>query len=266
MIKLMGAHTHRARQRLSRFRSARTVPGALIESMDARSPAGRARLLHGTALEWLGCTRERFAVKHAHARESRDALSRADATRAFDICHPARLRRAAAVAFRRRPGARERDAQRRLRRRHAPRRQLQREQYTLNAHCNGTHTECVGHVTDERSSVHARLLGGPLYLAALVTVAPVDASAAARRQTPTPTAGDRVITRACPGERAGTDGRHRSHRSARRTHTAERAGQAHAAYDGASPAPFFTLRGGAISSSSASSTCCVDLPSIDRCT
>ena len=35
-------------------------PGALIESMDL-DEATRARLLHGTALEWLGLPRERFA-------------------------------------------------------------------------------------------------------------------------------------------------------------------------------------------------------------
>src|ERR1041384_7169391 len=27
------------------------------------------------------------------------------------------------------------------------------EQYTLIPHCNGTHTECVGHITNERISV-----------------------------------------------------------------------------------------------------------------
>ena len=31
------------------------------------------------------------------------------------------------------------------------------EQYTLIAHCNGTHTECVGHITNERISVRACL-------------------------------------------------------------------------------------------------------------
>jgi aminocarboxymuconate-semialdehyde decarboxylase len=36
------------------------VPGAMIESMLDLSPATRARLLHGTALEWLGLDLERF--------------------------------------------------------------------------------------------------------------------------------------------------------------------------------------------------------------
>src|SRR5215218_3551342 len=31
------------------------------------------------------------------------------------------------------------------------------EQYTLIPHCNGTHTECVGHITHARISVHNSL-------------------------------------------------------------------------------------------------------------
>ena len=41
---------------------------------------------------------------------------------------------------------------------------------TLAPHCNGTHTECVGHVTDDRVAVSERVPGG-LCLARLVTVA-----------------------------------------------------------------------------------------------
>ena len=39
----------------------------------------------------------------------------------------------------------------------------------LTPHCNGTHTECVGHVTSDRISVHDVLRGG-LHLARLVSV------------------------------------------------------------------------------------------------
>ena len=52
---------------------------------------------------------------------------------------------------------------------------------TLAPHCNGTHTECVGHVTDDRVAVSERVPGG-LRLARLVTVAPVAASASAEEQ------------------------------------------------------------------------------------
>ena len=33
------------------------------------------------------------------------------------------------------------------------------EELRLIPHCNGTHTECVGHVTSERVSVHERMVG-----------------------------------------------------------------------------------------------------------
>jgi arylformamidase len=45
------------------------------------------------------------------------------------------------------------------------------ENITLNAHCNGTHTECVGHITDERISVN-ECLKEAFILADLVTVLP----------------------------------------------------------------------------------------------
>lgn len=45
------------------------------------------------------------------------------------------------------------------------------EQYTFIPHCNGTHTECVGHITDERISVRECLLD-VIFPAMLVTVEP----------------------------------------------------------------------------------------------
>lgn len=46
------------------------------------------------------------------------------------------------------------------------------ESYTFMPHCNGTHTECIGHIVDERLSVHT-LLHDTLLPATLVSVAPV---------------------------------------------------------------------------------------------
>lgn len=45
------------------------------------------------------------------------------------------------------------------------------EQYTLIPHCNGTHTECVGHITHERISVHD-CLKDVFIPATLISVAP----------------------------------------------------------------------------------------------
>jgi len=46
------------------------------------------------------------------------------------------------------------------------------EQYTFIPHCNGTHTECVGHITDERISV-LDCLQDVMMSAVLTTVEPV---------------------------------------------------------------------------------------------
>ena len=67
------------------------------------------------------------------------------------------------------------------------------EEYRLTPHCNGTHTEGVGHVTHERSSIHALATGGP-EIALLLSVAPVDASAANETASPEPQRGDRLIS------------------------------------------------------------------------
>lgn len=48
------------------------------------------------------------------------------------------------------------------------------ETYKFISHCNGTHTECVGHITDERISIHESLEDS-LVPATLVSVAPENA-------------------------------------------------------------------------------------------
>jgi arylformamidase len=67
--------------------------------------------------------------------------------------------------------------------------------YTITAHCNGTHTECVGHITAERLSV--RDLCTELFsVALLISVEPVPAGATSESTTPLPKSGDFIITRA----------------------------------------------------------------------
>lgn len=67
------------------------------------------------------------------------------------------------------------------------------EAITLVPHCNGTHTEGPGHLTEERLSVHASALR-PLYLAALISVTPEDAAESVETSAPGPQPGDRLIT------------------------------------------------------------------------
>ena len=65
---------------------------------------------------------------------------------------------------------------------------------TLIPHCNGTHTECVGHLTRERLDV-TRIAPFGFVPALLVSVAPQPAADAGETSAPQPQAGDLLITR-----------------------------------------------------------------------
>ncbi len=69
------------------------------------------------------------------------------------------------------------------------------EVLTLAPHCNGTHTECIGHVTDDRVAV-ADCVPGGLLLALLISLEPVAAGATPEDSQPLPSAGDRLVTAA----------------------------------------------------------------------
>jgi kynurenine formamidase len=65
---------------------------------------------------------------------------------------------------------------------------------TLIPHCNGTHTECVGHLTRGQLDAH-RVVPLGLIPALLVTVEPVAAEATSESTDPSPQAGDMLVTR-----------------------------------------------------------------------
>ena len=66
---------------------------------------------------------------------------------------------------------------------------------SLIPHCNGTHTECVGHLTREPVDAH-RLAPSGLIPALVVSVEPVEATQTqGESTTPAPQRGDRLITR-----------------------------------------------------------------------
>jgi len=69
------------------------------------------------------------------------------------------------------------------------------ESLTLIPHCNGTHTECIGHLTEERIAVSDVLRGG-LWVAAVVSVSPRLAGATRESSEPAPAASDRLLTAA----------------------------------------------------------------------
>ena len=67
------------------------------------------------------------------------------------------------------------------------------EEIRLIPHCNGTHTECIGHITDERIAITEVTLD-LLIPATLITVAPVIASETGDDYDPQKTANDLLIT------------------------------------------------------------------------
>jgi len=68
------------------------------------------------------------------------------------------------------------------------------EVISLTPHCNGTHTECVGHLTRERLDA-SRVAPLGLLPALLVTVDPEPAGATAEGSDPQPHPGDLLVTR-----------------------------------------------------------------------
>jgi kynurenine formamidase len=68
------------------------------------------------------------------------------------------------------------------------------EEYRLITHCNGTHTECIGHITNERIAV-TDVLKDVLMPALLVTVEPESAIVSGEKYPSELDAGDRMITR-----------------------------------------------------------------------
>jgi kynurenine formamidase len=71
---------------------------------------------------------------------------------------------------------------------------------TLTPHCNGTHTECAGHITEKRLSIHA-LSPEPFVFAALISVTPQKAETTQENYDPPLSPEDRVISLEAFGER-----------------------------------------------------------------
>jgi len=65
---------------------------------------------------------------------------------------------------------------------------------TLIPHCNGTHTECVGHLTREPVDAH-RVAPLGLLPTLLVSIEPIDAATSRESTDPIPQPGDKLITR-----------------------------------------------------------------------
>ena len=125
-------------------------------------------------------------------------------------------------------------------------------EHRLVTHCQGTHTECVGHLVDEPLSVD-EVLREPLIPATLVSVEP-DAAADGDHQIT-----DRVLRAAL--ERHAVAGFRRA--IVIRT-LPNGTAKLRARYDGAAPAAYLTAAAGALLAELGCEHLVVDLPSLDR--
>ncbi len=135
------------------------------------------------------------------------------------------------------------------------------ELLTLAPHCNGTHTECVGHLTEDRVAVSERVPGG-LVLALLVTLVPVPASASSEDSDPTPAPGDRLVTAAALNAACTSFDAVRP--AAMILRTADGASGPHRSYRGAAPAPYLSRQAAAWLVARDIQHVVLDLPSADR--
>jgi kynurenine formamidase len=136
------------------------------------------------------------------------------------------------------------------------------EMLTLTPHCNGTHTECVGHLTEDKVAVSERVPGG-LVFALLVTLEPAAAAATPEDSDPLPAPGDLLVTA------AALDAAFRSHGAAApramilRTTQESRRGPHHH-YLGPAPAPYLSRQAAAWLVDHGIDHVVLDLPSADR--
>jgi arylformamidase len=134
--------------------------------------------------------------------------------------------------------------------------------YTLTPHCNGTHTECVGHVTNERIGVREEAREH-FSAALLVSVEAAAADAASEGSDPPPRAGDRLVTRtALAAAAAPHDLEHYRALIVRTKPNAS--SKRHRNYDAGELPPYFTAEAMRWIAECGIHTLVVDLPSVDR--
>ena len=133
--------------------------------------------------------------------------------------------------------------------------------YSLTPHCNGTHTECVGHVTRDRVAI--REIGiEPLSPALLVTVTPETAATTDDFSDPPPRAGDRLITRRALQASTGPDMAGCRALVVRTLPNAP--DKQHRDYDAGAMAPYFSIQAMHWLVQHDIRHLVVDLPSVDR--
>lgn len=136
------------------------------------------------------------------------------------------------------------------------------ELLTLAPHCNGTHTECVGHVTDGRVAVADCLRGG-LAFALLLSLQPVAAATAGEGSDPAPARDDLLVTAAALQSAAAQHRGPAPRALVIRTRKAAGA-QPLQSYRGPAPAPFLSRQAAEWLVDRGIEHVVLDLPSADR--
>lgn len=134
--------------------------------------------------------------------------------------------------------------------------------YSLSPHCHGTHTECVGHVTDNATSL-AGLTPVPPALALLVSVRPEPLGEVAAGPADPRSATDPVISRALLATAAARWTRDPWTALVVRTLPND-PGKRHRQYEGPCPAAYFTAEAMHWVVERGVTSLVVDLPSLDR--
>lgn len=135
------------------------------------------------------------------------------------------------------------------------------EQLTIVPHCNGTHTECVGHVTTDRVAVHEVIKGG-LHVARVVSVRPEPVGESGETRDPDAADDEPVVTARLlyealarfPGHSPALAIRTLPNDSTKLTRR----------YEGPAPAPYLTREAADAIVAAGVRHLIVDLPSLDR--
>jgi len=133
---------------------------------------------------------------------------------------------------------------------------------TLTPHCNGTHTECLGHVTHQRMSVRDAAVE-PFCPALLISVQPCPAAQSGEGAEPAPRPTDLLITRAAL--QSALAGQALDDPPALIVRTLPHdSGRMHRDYDDGAAAPYFSSQAMHWIVAHGVRSLIVDLPSIDR--